>query len=151
MDDATCGATRGATRRRPADEAAKGAAGETPTDPAPYYRQHVFCCINERPDGHPRGCCKERGAVRLRNYMKARAKELGLVDVRINAAGCLDRCELGPTMVIYPEGVWYSYQTPQDVDEILQAHLVDGGRVARLMLQPEDKGPVLDTDSAKAK
>lgn len=121
------------------------------TDPAPYYRQHVFCCVNERPAGHPRGCCKEKGAVRLRNYMKARAKELGLANVRINASGCLDRCELGPTMVIYPEGVWYSYQTPEDVDEILQTHLAQGGRVARLILQPEDKGPVADAGRAKAK
>ena len=93
-------------------------------DPAPYYRRHVFCCINERPDGHPRGCCLEKGAVRLRNYMKARAKELGLADVRINASGCLDRCELGPTMVIYPEGVWYSYRTLEDADEILRVHLL---------------------------
>lgn len=107
-------------------------------DPAPYYQRHVFCCINERPPGHPRGCCKEKGAVRLRNYMKARTKELGLTGVRINAAGCLDRCELGPTMVIYPEGVWYSYHTPEDVDEILQVHLIEGGRVPRLMLYPED-------------
>ncbi len=111
------------------------------SDPAPFYRAHVFCCVNERPAGHPRGCCKEKDSIRLRNYMKARAKELGLSDVRVNAAGCLDRCELGPTMVIYPEGVWYSYHSPEDVDEILQVHLVEGGRVARLMLQPEDKDP----------
>ncbi len=110
-------------------------------DPAPYYRKHVFCCTNERPAGHPRGCCKEKGSVRLRNYMKARAKELGLRDVRVNIAGCLDRCELGPTMVIYPEGVWYGYRSPEDVDEIIQVHLVEGGRVARLMLRPEDKAP----------
>jgi len=110
-------------------------------DPAPYYRKHVFCCTNERPAGHPRGCCKEKDSIRLRNYMKARAKELGLSDLRINAAGCLDRCELGPTMVIYPEGVWYSYHSAEDVDEIIRVHLVEGGRVARLMLQPEDKEP----------
>ena len=73
--------------------------------------------------------------------MKARAKELGLKGVRINAAGCLDRCELGPTMVIYPEGVWYTCQTPEDVDEILRIHLVEGGRVRRLMLQPEEVSP----------
>ena len=110
-------------------------------DPAPYYRIHVFCCTNERAPGHPRGCCKEKGAIELRNYMKVRAKELGLAGVRINASGCLDRCELGPTMVIYPEGVWYRYIGPRDVDEILQTHLVEGGRVPRLMLQPEDVEP----------
>jgi len=112
-----------------------------PSDPAPYYEAHVFTCVNERPDGHPRGCCKSRGSVPLRNYMKARAKELGLSTVRINQALCLDRCELGPTMVIYPEGVWYSYHSQADVDEILQTHLIEGKRVARLLLQPTDKVP----------
>jgi (2Fe-2S) ferredoxin len=108
--------------------------------PLPYYRCHVFCCINERPAGHERGSCSGRGSVRLRNYMKARAKELGLRDVRINASGCLDRCELGPMMVVYPAGVWYHYETPADVDEILERHIVGGSPVERLMLRPED-GP----------
>jgi (2Fe-2S) ferredoxin len=111
------------------------------SDPPAYYRRHVFCCVNERPAGHPRGCCKAKGSERLRNYMKARAKELGLTDVRINNSGCLDRCELGPTMVIYPEGVWYTYRTFEDVDEILNTHVIDGGRVERLMLRPEDGPP----------
>lgn len=110
-------------------------------DPALFYRQHVFCCTNVRPQGHPRGSCSEKGSEKLRNYMKARAKELGLKDVRINSAGCLDRCELGATMVIYPEGVWYSYHTTADIDEILETHLVQGGRVARLMLQPGQGKP----------
>lgn len=109
-----------------------------PADPPLFYRKHVFCCVNERPSGHPRGCCKEKGSVQLRNYLKARAKELSLSDIRINQSGCLDRCELGPTMVIYPEGVWYSYHSPEDVEEILRTHLLEGGRVERLMLQPED-------------
>jgi (2Fe-2S) ferredoxin len=112
----------------------------SPADPPLYYETHVFCCTNERPAGHRRGSCKLRGSEPLRNYMKARAKELGLGRVRINASGCLDRCELGPTMVIYPEGVWYAYKTREDVDEILQKHLIEGGRVERLMLRPED-GP----------
>ncbi len=109
-------------------------------DPPLYYRVHVFCCVNERPADHPRGCCRAKGSQELRDYMKARAKELKLRQVRINACGCLDRCELGPTMVIYPEGVWYGYRTKQDVDEILETHVVKGGRVERLMLQPGDKG-----------
>lgn len=112
-----------------------------PRDPERYYRCHVFCCTNERPGGHPRGSCKEKGGERLRNYMKARAKELGLADVRINTAGCLDRCELGPTMVIYPEGVWYRAETTQDVDEILETHIKEGGRVRRLILRPGDDPP----------
>jgi (2Fe-2S) ferredoxin len=111
------------------------------TDPALFYARHVFCCTNTRPAGHPRGCCTEKGSEKLRNYLKARAKEAGLGDVRINAAGCLDRCELGPTMVIYPEGVWYTYRTTADLDEILQTHLVEGGRVERLMLHPDQRPP----------
>ncbi|HEY4636510.1 MAG TPA: (2Fe-2S) ferredoxin domain-containing protein [Rhodospirillales bacterium] len=110
-------------------------------DPAPYYRRHVFCCVNLRPGSDPRGCCAAKGSEKLRDYMKARAKELGLERVRINTAGCLDRCALGPTMVIYPEGVWYGYRNPEDVDEILQTHLIEGGRVARLMLHPDDTAP----------
>ena len=110
------------------------------TDPAPFYRCHVFCCTNTRPPNHERGSCARKGAVELRDKMKALAKEMGLKNVRINTAGCLDRCELGPTMVIYPEGIWYRYDTEADVREILTTHLKDGGRVARLLLQPED-GP----------
>ncbi len=107
-----------------------------------YYRIHVFACTNRRPDGHSRGSCAGRGSEPLRDYLKARAKELGLGDVRINSAGCLDRCELGPVMVIYPEGVWYAYRSREDLDEILRVHLVGGGRVDRLLLLPGDQ-PVL--------
>ncbi len=107
-------------------------------DPSLFYRRHVFFCTNERPAGHPRGSCSRKGSVKLRDYMKARAKELGLADVRINSSGCLDRCELGPTVVIYPEGVWYHCPTRADVDEILEVHVRDGGRVERLRLRPED-------------
>jgi (2Fe-2S) ferredoxin len=71
--------------------------------------------------------------------MKARAKELGLSDVRINAAGCLDRCELGPSVVIYPEGIWYQCRTRDDVDEILLRHLCRGERIERLMMMPQDR------------
>jgi len=73
--------------------------------------------------------------------MKQQARRLGKRAVRINQAGCLDRCELGPVMVIYPEGVWYAYRTQADVDEIIQTHLIEGGRVERLMLNPDDVYP----------
>lgn len=106
-------------------------------DPELFYQAHVFCCLNERPAGHPRGCCAEKNAEKLRNYLKVCAKEMGLDKVRINASGCLDRCELGPVMVIYPEGIWYSYNSKEDIEEILQKHLVEGKRVEHLMLQPD--------------
>lgn len=112
------------------------------TDFKPYFEAHVFACTNRRPDGHKRGSCAALGSEKLRDYMKVRARELGLDGrVRVNAAGCLDRCELGPTLVIYPEGVWYTYASFADVDEILQAHLVEGGRVTRLMLRPDQTSP----------
>ncbi len=106
--------------------------------PEPYYRLHVFCCTNVRDASDPRGCCDARGGTALRNYMKARAKKMGIDKVRINASGCLDRCELGPTLVIYPEGVWYRCDSREDVDAVLEEHVVGGRPVARLMLQPDD-------------
>jgi (2Fe-2S) ferredoxin len=110
-----------------------------PSDPKPYFRIHVFICTNRRPDGHRRGSCAARGSEPLRDYLKSRTKEAGLADLRINSAGCLDRCELGPVMVIYPEGVWYSFHSHEDIDEILETHLRQGGRVERLMLHPDDQ------------
>jgi (2Fe-2S) ferredoxin len=114
---------------------------EETEDPPLFYRAHIFCCTNKRPPGHERGCCVEKGSERLRHYMKKRAGELGLENVRVNTAGCLDRCELGPCVVIYPEGVWYSPKNETDVDEILATHIQKGGRVARLMLNPGQKPP----------
>lgn len=116
-------------------------AGAEVNDPALFYAEHVFVCTNRRPAGHPRGCCAEKDAEELRDYMKGRAKDLGMKKVRINSAGCLDRCELGPTLVIYPEGVWYSYRSKADIDEILETHVRRGGRVQRLMLLPDQLPP----------
>ncbi len=99
-----------------------------------YYRAHLFCCTNRRPEGHEKGCCASKGSERLRDYMKRRAKELGLQGIRINAAGCLDRCAEGPTVVIYPEGVWYSPKNEQDCEEILVSHLREGTIVDRLKI-----------------
>ncbi|MBT5373355.1 MAG: (2Fe-2S) ferredoxin domain-containing protein [Rhodospirillaceae bacterium] len=103
-----------------------------------YYRLHVFCCTNQRPETHPRGSCAARGSVKLRDYMKARAKELGLSGTRINSAGCLDRCELGPAVVVYPDGIWYRMESTEDIDAILQEHLRDGNPVERLMLKDDE-------------
>lgn len=110
-----------------------------------FYRNHIFCCVNKRADGHMRGCCEMHGASKLRAHLKARVKTRGIQDVRVNAAQCLDRCELGPTLVIYPEGVWYTYRTTEDLDEILERHIVQGERVERLLLYPDQK----DHDEAR--
>lgn len=100
-----------------------------------FYRLHIFCCTNQRPEKHPRGSCAGRGSIKLRDYMKARAKEMGLPGIRINSAGCLDRCELGPAVVVYPDGVWYRMENTADADEILERHLLAGKPVERLILK----------------
>ncbi|MCG2633783.1 MAG: (2Fe-2S) ferredoxin domain-containing protein [Gammaproteobacteria bacterium] len=99
------------------------------------YQQHVFVCTNQRSDG--RKCCADGGAVELRDYAKQRLKELGQHGrgkVRVNASGCLDYCGRGPVLVIYPAGVWYSYETQADIDEIIDTHLLGGEIVERLRL-----------------
>lgn len=105
-------------------------------DPPLHFEAHVFVCCNRRPDGHARGSCAAKGSERLRDYMKARAKELRIPSVRINMAGCLDRCELGPCLVIYPEGLWYRIGSVADVDSILERHVAGGSRVENLLLPP---------------
>lgn len=100
-----------------------------------YYRHHVFFCTNEREDG--RQCCGQCGAQAARDHLKRRVKALGVAGrggVRINAAGCLDRCDEGPVLVVYPEAVWYTYVDREDLEEILQAHLIEGRIVERLRL-----------------
>ncbi len=112
---------------------------DQPADPQLFYTRHIFMCTNVRPEGHPRGCCAAGGSEKLRGYLREKARQMGIENIRGNAAGCLDRCELGPNMVIYPEGVWYHYENTADIDEILETHVKNGGRVERLMLQPEQK------------
>src|SRR5436190_9546980 len=112
-----------------------------PADPPLFYERHIFLCTNVRHEGHPRGCCAAGGSEKLHGYMREAARQMGIENIRCNASGCLDRCELGPNMVIYPEGVWYHYENTQDIDEILETHVKNGRRVTRLMLQPEQKVP----------
>ena len=100
-----------------------------------YYRYHVFFCINQRTNGEP--CCADKGAAALLEYAKGRVKALGLAGqggVRINNAGCLDRCSEGPVIVVYPEGVWYTYVDQEDIDEIVEKHLAGGQVVSRLRI-----------------
>jgi (2Fe-2S) ferredoxin len=100
-----------------------------------YYKYHVFFCTNQRAPGET--CCNAHGADKLRNYAKDRVKALGLNKpgaVRINSAGCMDRCDEGPVMVIYPEGTWYTYVDEEDIDEIVERHLLKGEIVERLKI-----------------
>jgi (2Fe-2S) ferredoxin len=99
------------------------------------FDRHVFVCENRRPDGAPRGCCAARGGSAVKEALKAALRARGLDRrIRANSAGCLDACEHGVAMVVYPEGVWYGGVTPEDVPEIVERHLVGGQPVARLLI-----------------
>ncbi len=99
------------------------------------YNKHIFICENKRPDGHPRGCCADKGSSELREYFKVRLKELGLnSEVRANASGCLDACEFGISVVVYPEQIWYGGVTKGDVEDIIQSHIINNQPIDRLKI-----------------
>jgi (2Fe-2S) ferredoxin len=105
---------------------------------ASYYQRHIFFCLNQRSDGQV--CCAQAAAQSAFDHCKAQVKSLGLAgpgQVRVNKAGCLDRCAGGPVAVVYPEAVWYSFVDNNDIDEIVQSHLRDGQVVERLVLPPD--------------
>lgn len=112
-----------------------------PADPAPsYYQRHIFFCLNERQPSED--CCSHHGAQAAFDHCKVQVKAAGLAgpgQVRVNKAGCLDRCAGGSVVVVYPEAVWYSYVDNSDIDEIVESHLKNGQIVERLRL-PADVG-----------
>jgi len=100
-----------------------------------YYKRHVFFCCNQREPLE--ACCNNHGALEMQDYAKQRIKGLrmdGKGKVRINKAGCLDRCDEGPVIVVYPDAVWYTYVDKHDVDEIIDSHVVRGRIVERLKI-----------------
>ncbi|HWS04452.1 MAG TPA: (2Fe-2S) ferredoxin domain-containing protein [Burkholderiaceae bacterium] len=100
----------------------------------PYYQRHIFFCLNERKNGE--ACCAQHNAMAAFDRCKAQVKEAGLAGpggVRVNKAGCLDRCAGGPVAVVYPEAVWYTYVDMSDIDEIVNSHLKHGQVVERLV------------------
>lgn len=101
----------------------------------PYFDKHVFVCTNERAPDNPRGCCKSKGADAVRNAFKSLMAERNVSAMRANQAGCLDQCEHGVTVVVYPEQIWYGGVTVADVPEIVDKHLVGGVPVERLRLR----------------
>jgi len=105
----------------------------------PKFTSHIFVCCNRREPGHTRGCCDPDGAQALRDRFKTelKARKLGPL-VRANQSGCLDQCELGPTVVIYPQGIWYGGVTLQDVPRIIDETIV-AGRVIDDLLIPDER------------
>ena len=105
-----------------------------------YYKHHIFFCLNQRENGE--ACCADQGAQVAFDHCKSRVKAAGLAEpggVRVNKAGCLDRCAGGPVAVVYPEATWYTFVDEADIDEIVSSHLRDGVVVERL-LTPHDVG-----------
>jgi (2Fe-2S) ferredoxin len=112
------------------------------------FDKHIFICMNTREEGHPRGCCDPTGEGELQRLFKVKLAQRGLkIVVRANKSGCLDQCELGPTVVVYPEAVWYGHVKPEDVDEIIDGHIVGGTPVERLRLADAE----LNTHQEKGK
>lgn len=104
----------------------------------PYYQRHIFFCLNQRENGDY--CCAQHGARQAFEHCKRRVKEDGLAgpgQVRVNKAGCMNRCAGAPVAVVYPEGVWYTYVDLADIDEIVDSHLKQGVVVERLLLPPD--------------
>ncbi len=109
----------------------------TPVEAPSYYKRHIFFCLNQRSNGE--ACCADFRAQAAFDHCKAQVKTLGLAgpgQVRVNKAGCLDRCAGGPVAVVYPEAVWYTFVDESDVDEIVTSHLRDGQVVERLLVPP---------------
>jgi (2Fe-2S) ferredoxin len=103
-----------------------------------YYKHHVFFCLNKRDNGE--ACCMDHAAQQGFDRCKSQVKAAGLHGpggVRVNKAGCLDRCAGGPVVVVYPEAVWYTYVDQHDIDEIVEEHLIGGKVVERLLLAPD--------------
>ena len=106
----------------------------------PHLEKHVFICTNRREPGNPKGCCADKGADAIRETFKKELHARGLKGrIRANAAGCLDQCARGPSVVVYPEQVWYTVPTPADALEIIESHLIGGVPVERLRMKDPQK------------
>ncbi|HFB2048053.1 MAG TPA: Ferredoxin, 2Fe-2S [Hyphomicrobiaceae bacterium MAG_BT-2024] len=100
------------------------------------YRFHLFACLQGRPPEHPRGSCGQVGAQELYEYLNARLEQLGNAEIGLTATGCLGFCSAGPLMLVYPEGIWYTPRTRDDIDEIIKSHLSGGLPVERMIIVP---------------
>ncbi len=106
------------------------------------YKRHIFVCLNERPKDHPKGCCLTKESAGVRDALKAELVTRKIAGtVRVNNAGCLDACAFGPSLVIYPEGIWYGGVTRDDVAEIVERTLINGEVIERLLIRDERYRP----------
>ncbi|MDH5509860.1 MAG: (2Fe-2S) ferredoxin domain-containing protein [Nitrospinota bacterium] len=102
-------------------------------------KYHIFVCANQRPPGHPKGCCSDRGGMSvLQKFSEVLNLKMAYDRMMISSTkSCLVPCQYGPVAVVYPDGVWYCNIQPEDVEEIYQSHIVEGKPVERLLLPKE--------------
>jgi (2Fe-2S) ferredoxin len=101
-------------------------------------QKYVFVCLNQRPAGHPKGSCLDRGAGEVFNALREELGRRLMTDVKVVASGCVEGCLAGPTLLVVPDNVWYGGVTEADVQAIFDQHLVGGEPVEMLRLGPED-------------
>lgn len=101
-----------------------------------YYTKHLFICTNQK--GLGKQCCAKVDSEAYFNYLKAQLKAQklhGPSKIRVSKSGCLGRCDLGPCIIIYPEGIWYTYTSFGDIDEIIQRALINNEVIDRLRIK----------------
>ena len=98
-----------------------------------FYKKHIFFCTNERADKNKRSCGSEE-VKSLRIYMKEKIKTFGIKGIRVNSAGCLNRCKKGPLMVVYPEGLWFKVTNKKDIDLIIEAYIKNNKPIKKLLI-----------------
>jgi (2Fe-2S) ferredoxin len=104
------------------------------------FKYHIFICENLREASDPKGSCARKGSAEIRTALKDEIKKRGLRGVvRANQSGCLDACEFGPSVVVYPEGIWYGGVRPEDVSEIIESHILNDKPVERLLIEKYNK------------
>lgn len=102
------------------------------------YQRHIFVCTNQKTTG--KSCCANHNSPAAVEYLKAALIEKGMHGpgkVRVSASGCLGRCKKGPCAVVYPEGVWYSYDSERDLQQIVEQHLINGSSIPTLDIDVE--------------
>lgn len=100
------------------------------------YEKHIFICEHKRPDGDSKGCCASKNSMEIKQLFKKRIAELGLnKEIRVNSSGCLGACEFGPSIVVYPEQIWYGGVKIEDVEEIIESHIIKNKPVERLFIK----------------
>lgn len=98
------------------------------------FEKHIFICTNQRAAGEKKSCGEACGLELIKEFKKQMKDQNLNSRMRAQKSGCLDACEYGPTVVVYPEGIYYGAVTPKDVNEIVQEHLLNNRPVERLII-----------------